>query len=943
MKDEQNRKQKVSAFQPGNDGNCIAIVYIRETAPMWVMVPCDQRLATDLICKNQPRVHNPLQRPVYPSLRCQERWLLIDDTCYECKPVYNDSMSCVGDTSYLSYLNKNFGNRGINVIFTTDCTVVTRYETRVQHGMMINNYSISYMSADVKVFQIEETYTKSSICGSTTQQCDDGSCRAQSIVCTLDFECAPNICACMVNDQLNYNKDYCRHQCPLGTCTCAPLMFQCSTGGCIPYVYVCDNVNNCADSSDEFCAVHTLKEYQIRNIPTVSTQPFQSCFGFICSDGLCIYDRFVNDLIPDCSDAGDEYHSISIKYTGSHFHCNDVHEIPCTPGHSKCFGIHNLCVYDRDSFGHISYCRDGAHLLDCLFVQCTNTFKCPRSYCIPLRKVCDGVHDCMDGEDEVNCQNNLCPGYLKCSGFECCIHPTEVCDGYSHCPHGDDETFCENRDCPVGCTCLWHGLMCRDTRLGYMPQVPFQDMVYLSVWLNEEFDITFANLSSLSKLIILDLSSANITNICPAFQVNYAFYISLYALYLQMNDIEYISPLCFSKLSSLLVLDLQGNHLIHIANDAFKGTSLNVLILKDSAILSSLSGHWIDGFHRLEYLDIRGVKLNYWSQNVLNGLRKIETIHTDDTRLCCILHNIKGCRDPKKKHVKCFRLLSKSYSGPLLSIPAFINLILIIITINFVKTLFSVTRPVQCFLHNFILMNKSLCVNYVLSITTIDMYFEKHYILWYNLLSSKRVCQALSITFSNGIVMYNITAALRDHIAYMAVSRMLFNEIDMYSNVKKFLLMSYLLVVAGFGIFPIQLTANQLCTSPLGVSIYDDKWAVIGPILLCSIILLSLTYSIFTYCAIYRTTYSSGKHVQTMASPAKDHQQPQLSKLLKNLSLSTVFRSLECLPILCTAFANLCCIYVSLDIQLMSILISIMCGSFISDIKLVWYPMFTKN
>ena len=128
-------------------------------------------------------------------------------------------------------------------------------------------------------------------------------------------------------------------------------------------------------------------------------------------------------------------------------------------------------------------------------MKCTNSFKCPGFYCIPLRQVYDDVYDCRDGEDEVGCQNNICPCYLKCSGVEFCIHPTEVCDDYSHCPYGDDEKLCDIHGCPMGYTCLWRSLLCRDTRLTYIPEVPLLDVIYLSVGLNSDFELTFANLS----------------------------------------------------------------------------------------------------------------------------------------------------------------------------------------------------------------------------------------------------------------------------------------------------------------------------------------------------------------------------------------------------------------------------------------------------------------
>ena len=947
----------ISAFEPGRDGNRVAIVYMRETHPRWVILPHDAPLAFDWFCKNQPRTLNLPQRPVYPSRRCLEGCLLIDDMCHKYKlvpSVSNASMGCVDDQPYISYLNKYFVNRGINVIFTTRCGVIKEYEARVADIMRLQGDNVHYMSTYLKVFQLHKTDTNSPICDPTTQRCDDGSCRAQSIICVLDFECAPNMCSCTVDNQLRYDREYCHRQCPPRICTCAPLMFQCSIGGCIPYLHVCDKEYDCADSSDEFCVLHTLRKYHLgnkqSNVRFLSTKSLQLCFDFICSAGQCIDIHLVNDLIPDCSDASDEYHSLSIKYDGLLFRCSSVKEIPCIPGHSKCFGMHNLCLYDLDHYGHITYCRDGAHLLNCKLMKCTNSFKCPGSYCVPIRKVCDGVHDCGNGADEINCQNNICPGYLKCSGTEFCIHPTEVCDGYSHCPYGDDEKLCDIRGCPVGCTCSWHCLMCRDTRLTYIPEIPFQDVIYLSVGLNDEFGLTFANLSSLSRLIILDLSSSIIANICPALQENYRFYKTLNALYLQMNDMKYLSSFCFSRLPSLHVINLQGSHLINIANDAFKGVSLNVLIL-NNAVLSSPSGHWIDGFSVLKTLDKRGATFDYWSQTVVNGLEKIETIYTDDARLCCILHNIKDCHGPMQKRVKCFRLLSQSVVGRLLMFLAFANLIFIIITMGFVKTFFSLTRPVQFFLHNVILVSKSICVTYVFAIATVDMYIGNHYIFWNSMLSHKLVCQTLSISLSAGILMYNITVAFRDHIAYMAVSRMLFNENDIYSNAKKFVCMAYLLVVAGFGLLTFwhdekinfQFPGHQFCTSPLGVSTFEYKWAAIRPVVLSSIILLSLTYSIFTNCAIYRKTYCSGKYIQTLASPERDIHQPRMSKLMKTLHQSTTFRCLECLPLLCIIISNLCSIYVSLDIQLALILISIICGSFITDIKQVWYPLFNKE
>ena len=942
-----------SVLQPGNDGDCVVMVYIREHNMSGVMLPCDIPFTADWICKYQLRLHNPTLSQIYPSLKCRERAVLIDDTCYEYKLVPNlkNGMRCLDDKPYILYLNDILANKGINVILNIGCAIKNENYTDVQDKITVQDGIVNYRLINMKtLLQLQENDTYVPICGPNMQQCDDGSCRTQSIICTLNFGCVPSLCACMVGTQLTYNSDYCRHQCPPGICTCAPLMFQCSGGGCIPYFHVCDDVYNCADLSDEFCTAYTSPKYLSKNTHRdFSSKLYQWCVGFLCSSGSCFDVHFVNDLIPDCSDAADEYNSLSMKYNGSQYRCSDVQKIPCIPGHSKCFEMSNLCMYDHENFSHISYCRDGAHLLNCRFVKCTNSFKCRLSYCIPLRKVCDGVPDCNNGEDEINCLNNICPGYLKCNGVEFCIHPNEVCDGFSHCPHGDDEKLCDIFGCPLGCTCLGHAAVCREARHIGIPKFPFQDMIYLSVGWNFEFVLSFANLSSLSRLIILDLSNSMLFDICSSLLDDYLFYDWLHALYLQNNRIRYITSHCFSKLPSLLIINLRGNDIINIANDAFSAISLYELIL-NNALVSPLSGRWIGGFHSLKTLNIRGVKLNYQSQTAVNSLEALETIYTDDARICCILKNVNGCQDPTKTHVECFQLLSHSVVGPALESFAASNLLFIIITMGFVRKLFSGSRPVQYLLHNVILINRSLSVLYVLVIATIDVHIGKHYIFWYTSISSYALCQALSMIHSVGMVMSNLSNTFQDHITCKAVRHMLYAENDDYSKAKIFLLLSFFLI-AGLAMFPLLLDKNirfqeigkHACSSSLGFSVYASKWAAIGPVLLCIIILSSMTYSIVTYCAIYRKAYLSGKFVQTGTSSESGMRRPKLFKLLKTLVHSAMFRSLECMPVLCIGFAKLCGSYIRLDIQLISILISVMCGCCNSVIKPVWYPMLTKR
>ena len=78
---------------------------------------------------------------------------------------------------------------------------------------------------------------------------------------------------------------------------------------------------------------------------------------------------------------------------------------------------------------------------------------------------------------------------------------------------------------------------------------------------------------------------------------------------------------------------------------------------------------------------------------------------------------------------------------------------LFLTSVCFVTKLFAIPKPVQCLLHNAILINMiSFCVLHVVSVAIIDGCHGKYYILWYGSLVDKFVFQGLSIIFLSGLV-----------------------------------------------------------------------------------------------------------------------------------------------------------------------------------------------
>ncbi|XP_060596877.1 low-density lipoprotein receptor-related protein 2-like [Ruditapes philippinarum] len=90
--------------------------------------------------------------------------------------------------------------------------------------------------------------------------------------------------------------------------------------------------------------------------------------------------------------------------------CTYNYSVPVEQDLYDCYGDNTtirksqLCIYDEDATGYIIGCRSGMHLQNCDDFDCPqNTVKCPNSYCISLRFVCDGRFQCPSGQDEHNC------------------------------------------------------------------------------------------------------------------------------------------------------------------------------------------------------------------------------------------------------------------------------------------------------------------------------------------------------------------------------------------------------------------------------------------------------------------------------------------------------------------------------------------------------------
>ncbi len=219
------------------------------------------------------------------------------------------------------------------------------------------------------------------------------------------------------------------------------------------------------------------KSYTSPNKEVHLNKSIQNSTLFKCTDTLNIDNSLVNDLVPDCGrSAQDEFLYKVLCKNFTHFRCPRPHQVPCKPGHSKCYNLSDL--YRLGKFNNLVPCRTGSLLESCSAFQCNTNFKCLNFYCISWSYVCNGRWDCPHGSDEQTSYScggeRTCPGFFRSKESQMCLHTQNVCD----CHLQDDEVLCQlkSHHCLLQCSCLLLALLCAhvNVHLPLFHSLPFQ-------------------------------------------------------------------------------------------------------------------------------------------------------------------------------------------------------------------------------------------------------------------------------------------------------------------------------------------------------------------------------------------------------------------------------------------------------------------------------------
>lgn len=414
------------------------------------------------------------------------------------------------------------------------------------------------------------------------------------------------------------------------------VLFSCSTTHSIPLSLTCDGKINCVTGNDEDNCFH--KDGNQLNVEIIPLM-YANCNVTQHNSRETAHDSFQNDLLIDCPMGSDEQklyqmadiHDIPLKENV----CARPNYLPCFVGHTTCFHKIQSCIFDLNKYGRIKYCTNGAHLENCRVHECINMFKCPDSYCIPWRKVCDGQLDCQDKSDEQECKLYICKGMLKCRGSKICVHPSEQCDNTRHCPNGDDELLCHLPICPKDCSCLAQAVSCVSTKLTFNPiqQSPTLRFILLSKNLIANIQ---GDAYKYSNLYALDLSHNLITSVGNTLN-NMG---KLHILNLSVNFIDHISFISFRNITLLKVLDLSHNKLKDVT-ELFHSSSHHYLHTLDLAnnTITFISTSKTGSSKRLNIgvLKLSGNLIQYLS---LSSMLTLDVIYVDRELMCCFVKGI---------------------------------------------------------------------------------------------------------------------------------------------------------------------------------------------------------------------------------------------------------------------------------------------------------------
>ncbi|KAH9499545.1 hypothetical protein Btru_078092 [Bulinus truncatus] len=426
------------------------------------------------------------------------------------------------------------------------------------------------------------------------------------------------------------------------------------------------------------------------------------------------------------------------------------------------------CIFAKyENNIHLLGCSDNLHLQDCKDFKCsTGYFKCPKSYCIPLYQVNDGVNDCPRGEDEnviFKTNSPQCTGHMVLKAYDMCLETDiwhlihkDIIDGVVFL-NPNKEYICKV-PCSQNLTCF--SSVTKDKNVNsstfYFTSIsisspffkvsdillPHSRNLYILTLFKpielripgcgvNDFNLEFQKFDK-SELSVLDLSRNQIATSKQLIQMSNL--TNLRFLNLSYNT-DFDIDQNFTFPSTLEIVDVSNTKIQAMPRNVFQNlTYLKHLNLSYTAV-SSFDEFGIPGNFKLKSLDIRGIEIKEIHRNYFQSLSISDMLLASDYRLCCkvILGTnipVEKCQAPSDAISTCQHLVGDTLKRVIIWIVGTITVIG-----NGFVLYFRITWNSEVKTKSYILFVIGLAVSdlvmgvYLIIIASADIYFRNDYVL----------------------------------------------------------------------------------------------------------------------------------------------------------------------------------------------------------------------
>ena len=253
-----------------------------------------------------------------------------------------------------------------------------------------------------------------------------------------------------------------------------------------------------------------------------------------------------------------------------------------------------------------------------------------------------------------------------------CIHLESLCDNYIDCPIADDDKLCRLKDtkCPIMCVCITYALYCKNVPLNILPfTYPFMSISLIKV----DFVLTKGFAKYFPKCFYINLNRNNLSDVC-----NNYFSSTVIILDIRFNLVKHILRGCFTSLLGFKGVYLDYNNIVFVSSLSFVNLpNLKVISLSNNPL------QIFDNNIEVKSPNIRVISIKNVSLANLHALKclEVEVIDTSDFHHCCLASSSK-CTQSIPWHISCSDLLPTIYFKY-----SFIGMTSFIVVTNFLSIL----------------------------------------------------------------------------------------------------------------------------------------------------------------------------------------------------------------------------------------------------------------